>query len=103
MPNDARTQRNGAGYADREVTKAPPWHGLVAWDMLFNGLTTGLFLTAATSELLFPPIFGPLAHVAYPLALVFLLIDLGCLVADLGDPLRFHHMLRVLKLGSPMS
>jgi hypothetical protein len=22
---------------------------------------------------------------------------------DLGDPLRFHHMLRVLKLGSPMS
>jgi Ni/Fe-hydrogenase subunit HybB-like protein len=91
------------GYADNTVTKAPPWHGLVAWDMLFNGLTTGLFLTAATSELMFPAVFAPLVQVAYPLALVLLLIDLGCLVGDLGDPLRFHHMLRVFKLGSPMS
>ena len=32
-----------------------------------------------------------------------MLIDLGCLVGDLGDPLRFHHMLRGFKLGSPMS
>jgi len=32
-----------------------------------------------------------------------LLIDLGLLVTDLGDPLRFHHMLRVFKPGSPMS
>jgi hypothetical protein len=92
-----------SGYAGETVTKAPPWHGLVAWDMLFNGLTTGLFLTAAISELMLPAIFAPLARVAYPLALVLLLVDLGCLVGDLGDPLRFHHMLRVFKLGSPMS
>src|SRR5205807_2255967 len=26
-----------------------------------------------------------------------------CLVLDLGDPLRFHHMLRVFKPSSPMS
>jgi hypothetical protein len=71
--------------------------------MFFNSLTTGLFLTAATGELFSPAIFAPLARVAYPLALVLLLIDLGCLVGDLGDPLRFHHMLRVFKLGSPMS
>ena len=60
-------------------------------------------MTAATGELMFPAIFGLLARVAYPLALVLLLVDLGCLVGDLGDPLRFHHMLRVFKLGSPMS
>jgi hypothetical protein len=71
--------------------------------MFFNGLTTGLFLTAAVSELMAPATFAPLAQVAYPLALALLLIDLGCLVGDLGDPLRFHHMLRVVKLGSPMS
>jgi hypothetical protein len=71
--------------------------------MFFNGLTTGLFLTTALSELMFPATFAPLAQVAYPIALVLLLIDLGCLVGDLGDPLRFHHMLRVVKLGSPMS
>jgi len=43
------------------------------------------------------------AKVAYPVALVLLLIDLGLLVTDLGDPLRFHHMLRVFKPRSPMS
>jgi hypothetical protein len=32
-----------------------------------------------------------------------LLVDLGLLVLDLGDPWRFHHMLRVFKLVSPMS
>ncbi len=29
--------------------------------------------------------------------------DLLALVCDLGDPLRFHHMLRMMKLRSPMS
>jgi hypothetical protein len=43
------------------------------------------------------------AKVAYPVALVLLLVDLLCLVLDLGDPLRFHHMLRVFKPSSPMS
>lgn len=103
MGQHAEERPRPNGYADETVTKAPPWHGLVAWDMLFNGMTTGLFLTAAVSELMFPAIFAPLVQAAYPLALVLLLIDLGCLVGDLGDPLRFHHMLRVFKLGSPMS
>jgi Ni/Fe-hydrogenase subunit HybB-like protein len=85
------------------VTKAPAWHGLVAWDMLFNGMTTGLFLVAALSELAAPDVFTSVAKTAYPVAFVLLLVDLLCLVLDLGDPLRFHHMLRVFKPGSPMS
>jgi Ni/Fe-hydrogenase subunit HybB-like protein len=103
MSPETRAALNGAGYADQPVTKAPNWHGLVAWDMLFNNLTTGLFFTAALGELLAPQVFLPLVKVAYPLALVLLLIDLVCLVLDLGDPLRFHHMLRVFKPSSPMS
>src|SRR5205807_7059684 len=93
----------GAGYAAGPVTKAPAWHGLVAWDMLFNNLTTGLFLVAALGELAAPEVFTPVAKAAYPLALALLLADLVCLVLDLGDPLRFHHMLRVFKSTSPMS
>ena len=103
MRQHAVTHPPHSGYAGRPATRVPPWHGLVAWDMFFNGLTTGLFLTAAIGEFMVPATFAPLARVAYPLALVMLLIDLGCLVGDLGDPLRFHHMLRVVKLGSPMS
>jgi Ni/Fe-hydrogenase subunit HybB-like protein len=91
------------GYADRPFTKAPNWHGLVALDMLFNNLTTGLFLVAALGELSAPKVFAVVARAAYPVALALLLADLVCLVLDLGDPLRFHHMLRVFKPTSPMS
>src|SRR4051812_27117543 len=91
------------GYAGRVVTKPPDWHNLVVLDVLFNNLTTGLFLVAAVGELVAPAVFAPVASWAYPAALALLLIDLAFLVLDLGDPLRFHHMLRVFKLSSPMS
>src|SRR6201992_2053942 len=92
-----------SGYANMPVTKVPGWHGIIAWDALLNGMATGLFLAAAVSELAAPAVFMRVAKVAYPVALVLLLVDLGLLVLDLGDPLRFHHMLRVFKPGSPMS
>jgi hypothetical protein len=66
-------------------------------------MAMGLFLAAAVSELAAPAVFTAVAKVAYPVALVLLMVDLGLLVTDLGDPLRFHHMLRVFKPGSPMS
>ena len=91
------------GYTAQDVTKVPGWHGLVAWDLLFNNLTTGLFLFTAVGELAQPALLAPVARAAYPVALVLLLTDLVLLVSDLGDPLRFHHMLRVFKPSSPMS
>ncbi len=92
-----------AGYAHREVTKPPDWHGLVVWDVLLNAVTTGVFLVAAVGDLARPDVFAPVVAWAYPLALAVLLADLVCLVLDLGNPLRFHHMLRVFKPSSPMS
>src|SRR6201999_3738073 len=92
-----------SGYANMPVTKVPGWHGIIAWDALLNGMAMGLFLAAAVSELAAPAVFMRVAKVAYPVALVLLLVDLGLLVLALGDPLRFHHMLRVFKPGSPMS
>src|SRR5215470_16780354 len=77
-----------SGYAGEVVTKAPAWHGLVAWDLLLNGMTTGLFLVAAISELTVPDVFTSVANIAYPIALVLLLLDLLFLVFDLGDALR---------------
>ena len=103
MQGNDQVQAFEPGYSSQDVTKVPGWHGLVAWDLLFNNLTTGLFLFAAVGELASPGLLGPVAKVAYPVALVFLLTDLMMLVLDLGDPLRFHHMLRVFKPSSPMS
>ncbi len=91
------------GYESSPITKVPGWHGIIAWDALLNGMATGLFLAAAVSELAAPAVFMRVAKMAYPVALVLLLVDLGLLVLDLGDPLRFHHMLRVFKPSSPMS
>jgi len=90
------------GYAGI-VTKAPEWRRLVVFDVLFNNLTTGLFLVAAVGELAAPATFTSVATRAYPVALALVLADLACLVLDLGDPLRFHHMLRVFKPSSPLS
>jgi len=90
------------GYTDI-ATKAPRWHTLVVFDILLNNLATGLFLVAAVGELIAPATFRSLATRAYPVALALLLADLACLLLDLGDPLRFHHMLRVFKPTSPMS
>src|SRR5947209_4496849 len=103
MSTDRRAPLPGTGYEVGPVTKPPDWHGLVAFDLLFNNLATGLFLAAALGELLVPEVFTTVAKAAYPVALVLLLIDLICLVFDLGDPWRFHHMLRVFKPTSPMS
>jgi Ni/Fe-hydrogenase subunit HybB-like protein len=103
MNIESTSRGTAATYADRVVTKAPNWHGFVALDMLFNNLSTGLFLVAALGELAAPAHFKALAGVAYPIALLLLAGDLVCLVLDLGDPLRFHHMLRVWKPSSPMS
>jgi hypothetical protein len=97
------TAPRSVGYSPREQIKAPPWHGLVGWDMLFNGLTTGLFLVTALGELVLPDVFLPVARVAYPVGLVLLVVDQVLLILDLGDPWRFHHMMRVLKPQSPMS
>src|ERR1700688_1782645 len=92
-----------SGYAHLPVTKVSGWHGMIAWDALLNGMATGLFMAAAVSEWAAPAVFPPVAKVAYPVALALLLVDLALLVSDLGDPLRFHHMLRVFKPRSPMS
>ncbi len=96
-------QEGQIGYENTTVTKVPGWHGIIAWDALLNGMAMGLFLAAAVSELAAPAVFIDVAEVAYPVALVLLLVDLVLLVLDLGDPLRFHHMLRVFKPSSPMS
>jgi Ni/Fe-hydrogenase subunit HybB-like protein len=103
MGPDATRRATVPGYAGRPTTKAPNWHGLVTLDLVFNNLSTGLFLVMALGELMAPASFRPLGSVAYPLALLFLVGDLVCLVFDLGDPSRFHHMLRVWKPSSPMS
>jgi hypothetical protein len=103
MPTDSRLPSAGSVYATRPIAKVVPWHGFVVCDLLLNSLTAGLYLIAAIGELVAPADLTSVSRMAYPVVLGLLLADLFCLVIDLGDPRRFHYMLRVFKLGSPMS
>src|SRR5215469_7219787 len=76
---------------------------MISWDNWLNRMDRGLCIASSVSGLEEPAVFTPVVKVAYPVALVLLLVDLTMLVFDLGDPLRFHHMLRVFKPRSPMS
>ena len=98
-PRPAATAR----LRGRPVTKPPNWHGLVALDVLLNNLTTGLFLVAAVGELLAPARSGRWRRWRIRSRCSSSSATSSALVLDLGDPLRFHHMLRVFKPSSPMS
>jgi hypothetical protein len=92
-----------AAITPRIFTKAPPWHGWVTADTFLLSLATGTFIVAALFVLLRPYEMDAVARVAFLIVFPLMLGDLVCLIADLGDPMRFHHMLRTFKPGSPMS
>jgi Ni/Fe-hydrogenase subunit HybB-like protein len=93
----------GSPYTAAGITKAPNWGALTALDILLNNLAVGTFLAAVTLAFLAPARFEPLLPWALILSLLLLGADLLLLVLDLGDPRRFHHMLRVFKPRAPMS
>src|SRR5713101_8576451 len=93
----------GAATHHAALTKPPPWHGWVGGDMFFSSLAAGTFAVAALGDLLRSSHFAVLAPIGYVAAFATLVADLVCLIFDLGDRMRFHHMLRTFKLRSPMS
>jgi Ni/Fe-hydrogenase subunit HybB-like protein len=90
-------------YAMQPITKTPNWGVLTALDLLLNNVAVGTFLTTIVAVLLRPEWFAPVFPWALILSLLLLGADLLLLVLDLGDPKRFHHMLRVFKPSAPMS
>lgn len=89
-------------YSHGEIVHWPGWRGLIGWDVFLNNLTAGITVVLALAWWLLPATAAVAAPVL-TLAWLVLMSDLLVLVADLGDPARFHHMLRVFKRQSPMS
>ena len=87
-------------YYGRPVLKPPVWEWKIPAYFFTGGLSAGSALLAAGADLTGRPALrraGRLGGFAALLASTYLL------VADLGRPERFHHMLRVVKPTSPMS
>jgi hypothetical protein len=85
------------------ITKAPPWLGWVVFDSFFSSAASGIYLVAGLLMLASKPDASRIMAPMVALGFALMIVDLVCLVAELGDPARFHHMLRVFKPGSPMS
>jgi hypothetical protein len=102
MAGTGTTTGTDAGY--RAGPHPSPWEGtLAALDILLNNLGVGLFLVAATGTLVAHDTFADVAGIGIPIAFAVIALDLLLLVSDLGDPFRFFHMLRVVKIRTPMS
>ncbi len=91
------------GYYDVPMLKPPVWHDLISWYLFLGGLSGGAYVTARLAERFGGPRFRPLARIGTYVAAAAALPCAPLLIADLGDPKRFHHMLRVFKPESPMN
>lgn len=87
-------------YYGRAVLKTPVWEWKIAAYLFAGGLSAGSALLAAGADLSGRPGLRRAGRLG---ALASLLASMYFLIADLGRPERFHHMLRVAKPSSPMS
>ena len=87
-------------YYGRPVLKSPVWDWKIAAYLFSGGLSAGSTMLGAGADLTGRP---GLRRVARLGALGSLLASMYFLIADLGRPERFHHMMRVMKPSSPMS
>jgi formate-dependent nitrite reductase membrane component NrfD len=87
-------------YYGRPVLKTPVWEWKIAAYLFTGGLAAGTAVLAAGADLTGA---ARLRRSCWLGSFGALLASVVLLVADLGRPERFHHMLRVAKPTSPMS
>lgn len=91
------------GYYGLPMLKRPLWGWEIALYFFSEGISSGSYIIAAMAELGGGDRYAPLVRRARYLAFATLLPCPPLLIADLGRPERFHHMLRVFKPHSPMN
>ena len=92
-----------ATYYGAPVIKAPHWGWLVVVYFFLGGLSSASYVIACIAALIGGRTNERIARAGRYLALAALIPSPLLLILDLGRPERFLHMLRVLKLRSPMS
>lgn len=90
-------------YYGRPMIKKPTWKWFIPFYFFLGGLAGGTALLGTMAEF-----FGgarhrsSVRHARY-LTLILSILCPVFLIIDLGRPMRFHHMLRVFKVSSPLS
>ena len=91
------------GYYRYPVIRRPVWTWEVPAYFWLGGMAGGAFLTASLGQRLGSPDDRRYTADGFYLAGAAILPCAPLLIADLGRPERFHHMLRVFKPLSPMN
>lgn len=91
-------------YYDISMLKAPLWRWEIAWYFFLGGLSAGAYTIGRLADRHGDRTLArEISRAASYTALAAFLPCPALLIHDLGDPKRFHHMLRVWKPSSPMN
>ncbi len=98
-----RAQAPRRNYYGQPIIKRPTWRWYIPFYFFLGGIASGASFIGALAEL-----FGGKEHRstvrnARYLSLALAMLCPIPLIMDLGRPERFHHMLRVFKISSPLS
>ena len=90
-------------YYDISLLQAPVWKWEIALYFWFGGISGGSYALGRMADRFGGGRFKRFGEYASYIAFGALLPSPPLLIYDLGDPKRFHHMLRVFKPSTPMS
>lgn len=90
-------------YYSLPVIHKPHWKWLIICYFFLGGISSASYVIATVAEIWGGRDGRAITRVGRYLSLAALIPSPILLILDLGRPERFHHMLRVVKLRSPMS
>ena len=102
-PPPAGEEGGGKGYYNYPVVRRPVWTWEVPTYFWLGGMAAGAYVTSSLAQNFGSADDRRAAAGGYYLAAAALLPCAPLLIADLGRPDRFHHMLRIFKPLSPMN
>jgi formate-dependent nitrite reductase membrane component NrfD len=90
-------------YYGRPMMKKPTWKWFIPLYFFLGGVAGGVAMIATMAEFLGGSRHRSTVRHARYLSLVLSMLCPIFLIIDLGRPTRFHHMLRVFKVTSPLN
>ncbi|MFN3337047.1 MAG: NrfD/PsrC family molybdoenzyme membrane anchor subunit, partial [Thermomicrobium sp.] len=102
-PGEPVSAETRDSYYSLPVIHGPHWRWPIVFYFVLGGLAGGSAVLAAAGRLVGGHWARPIVRAGRYLAFLAVLPGPLLLIIDLGRPERFHHMLRVVKLRSPMS
>src|SRR2546429_4307658 len=102
-PTPMSNDRPPAGYYNYPVVRRPVWTWEVPAYFWLGGMAAGAYVTAALAQNFGSADDRRVAAGGYYVAATALVPCAPLLIADLGRPDRFYHMLRIFKPLSPMN